>query len=98
MPSADVFQSISMQSMQSMLFASLCEKMSIDSIDHPRQHSHILLRDDIDACCQKLKANEEHLVAKRLKSAGADLQSVWGGTLYMPEDQTFYFSVSNILK
>lgn len=29
---------------------------------------------------------EEHLVAKRLKSAGADLRSVWGGTLYMPED------------
>lgn len=41
--------------------------------------------------CQKLKAeNEEHLVAKRLKSAGADLQSVWGGTLYMPEDHTFF--------
>ena len=42
--------------------------------------------------CQKLKAeNEEHLVAKSLKSAGADLQSVWGGTLYMPEDHTFFF-------
>ena len=41
--------------------------------------------------CQKLKAeNEEHLVAKSLKSAGADLQSVWGGTLYMPEDHTFF--------
>lgn len=32
---------------------------------------------------------EEHLVAKHLKSAGADLRSVWGGTLYMPEDQVF---------
>jgi hypothetical protein len=51
--------------------------------------------------CQKLKAeNEEHLVAKSLKSAGADLQSVWGGTLYMPEDHTFfsfYFLLSKIL-
>ncbi|CAK9022198.1 Cryptochrome DASH, partial [Durusdinium trenchii] len=28
---------------------------------------------------------EEHLVSKRLK-AGAELRSVWGGTLYMPEE------------
>lgn len=31
-----------------------------------------------------LDLSQEHLVSKRLK-AGAELRSVWGGTLYMPE-------------
>lgn len=29
---------------------------------------------------------EEHLVGKRLKASGSELRSLWGGTLYMPED------------
>eukprot|EP00913_Durusdinium_trenchii_P034416 g32197.t1 len=32
-----------------------------------------------------LDLSQEHLVSKRLK-AGAELRSVWGGTLYMPEE------------